>query len=306
MPMTATVDVANARVDLFADWVPEPGVQTFGSIFRRVGSPSAPDEMVRGLFLGLLTGEQAYASDHEAPLDVQIWYVAASGPENVVLVAGPVTIPSNGYVWLKDPGRPWADIRLDLCATQSNGSGCETLEDDKAWVGFGTKTRAMDAGLFGILGKERPADVYARRKDINSTMSFLTRSLTAIDDVYELFTAGGPLLVQTQAVYGMQNKYGETDRYFQPGDLSEAYISRDQRKPWRLWSAPIAAVDIPIGEPQGTDTANWCIIEDTYPTFADLTETGYTWGQVASGEGSTPPVSGLYGGGLYGDGPYGG
>lgn len=307
MPITATVDAANARIDVFIDYTSVPGSQTAGTLFRRVGSSTATLEPVRGLFGTAFLGEQGYVSDHEAPLDREIYYTVASFPDNVNLNAGPFIIPSDGYVWLKDPGRPWADLRLDLCVTPTvTPDECAELTDDLAWVGFQDKTRAVDAGLFPVLDKERPADVYARRKDISTTALFLSRSLPAIDSVYELFTAGGPLLIQVLSIYGMQPQYGLSDRYYQPADLEEQYISRDQRKPWRRWEVPIVAVDPPVGEPQGTDTANLCIIADTYPTFADLTATGYSWGQIASGEGATPPTSGLYGGGLYGDGPYGG
>lgn len=493
MPLTGTVDVANARIDLFIDWVATPGTQLTGTLLRRVGGPEADNEYVRGHFGSTLLGQQAYVSDHEAPLDEQIWYVAVNNQTSDVMTAGPFTIPSNGYVWMKDPGRAWADLRLDLCNTPSTADPCpapplvsdtftrtlastwgttdtgqtwtqtggaasdysvsggqgrhltpadsvtrrtvvpqpqadadvlldvgisqvatgdsvfagvvmrsadasnmyltrlefttagtvavtlrkivagvqtqlavwattltytagamfsvrmqtegtslrtrvwpagtaeptewavvavdtsfaaagntgtrsitvastnvglltlydnlavtplpsvSVLTDDLAWVGYRDKVRAMDAGLFPVLDRERPADVYARRKDIVTSCLFLSRSLAAIDRVYELYTAGGPLLFQTPDVYGMSNQYGLKDRYFQPGDLTESYISQDQRKPVRLWSAPLTAVDLPVGLPQGTDDANWCAIRDKYPTYADLTATGLTWGAIAAG-----------------------
>lgn len=515
MPMTGTVDVANARVDLFVDYATEVGTQTVATVTRRVGSLNAPDEYVRGLFGSTLLGEQAYLSDHEAPLDAQLWYVAVSDT-GTTLVAGPFTIPSQGFVWLKDPGRPWADLKLDLCETPSRseaecpdlltvvsdtfertvsngwgtadtgqawttgggvasnfsvGSGLGqqlqstvsstriatvpgTLADldvlvdvgtsqtaltsallggpilrtpantdmygvmvefntsgtvslsvrkrvagvetvlstassgllytpgqmfrvrfraqgsvlrarvwpagtaepeawllnvsdatfsagarvgvrsftapgntnvspvllfdnflaeefapssvDIAWVGFRDKVRAADAGLFPVLDAERPADVFARRKDITTAITFLSRSLGALQGIYELFTAGGPLLVQVPLEYGMAAPYGQRDRYYQPEDLTEAYLSVDQRKTYRMWSAPVTAVEAPIGEPQGTDTANWCALEETYPTMGAYASSGYTWAQAASGAAVTIDLPGLYGSGPYGSGPYGG
>lgn len=518
MPITGTVDTANARIDLFVDFTATPGTQITATLYRRVGDINAENEYVRGLFDGLLLGEQAYVSDHEAPLDKQIWYVAiADDDESTLMSAGPFTIDSNGYVWIKDPGRPWADLRLDLCAqpsrseaecppetlvtdtftrtvvdgwgtadtgqswttvggvaadySVSGGTGRHSLSavnssrgtvvpsttadvdvrvdwalpatpagdfhyvyvaarfadathtylsrvrvstagvmqlslrklnvtetqigtavtlpftftpgsfytlrfqirgnvlrtrmwpadgaepdewqitgtdndftaagstgvvsilgpaststlpvvvqfdnyqvtdsdpapvDDLAWVGFTDKTRAVDAGLFPVLNRELPADVYARRKGIETSFSFLSRGADAITTVYELFTAGGPVLIQVPAIYLMNSPYGPVDRCYQPGDLLEAYLSEDQRKVYRLWSAPATQVEVPVGEPQGTDTANWCAVRDTYGTFADLTATGYSWGQVGEGDAITPPLTGLYGGGLYGDGLYGG
>lgn len=516
MPMTGTVNGPNARIDLFVDYTTEPGTQTVVTVTRRVGHLGAPDEYVRGAFGTTLLGEQIYVSDHEAPLDTQIWYVAnADGGAD--FVAGPFTIPSDGYVWLKDPGRPWADLKLDLCVTPSrseaecpedtadvsdtftrtvasgwgtadtgqswsvtggsvadysvaSGTGRQThpaintlhysvvpsvsanvsvvtdwmmplvpsgdsnyvfvfsryadtthfyfvrvqvtpagamiltlrkrngaetqisgsvtspltftpgawyrlrfetdgamlrarlwprgqaeseawdIQDndsdltlpgsvgvrsligsastvavpytfefdnfeaslpappsvDIAWVGFRDKVRAADAGLFPILDAERPADVFARRKDIRTSIQFLSRSLPALTGIYELFTAGGPILVQVPEFYGMNAPYGQRDRYYQPDDLTEAYLSQDQRKTYRLWSAPVTVVNAPIGEPQGTDVANWCALMDTYSTMGDYAASGFSWGDAATGEASLiVPDDGTYGGGLYGDGPYG-
>jgi hypothetical protein len=508
------VDTVNARIDLFVDWVATAGTQTSGTLWRRVGSPDAGLQYVRGLYGSSLLGEQAYVSDHEAPLDEQVWYTAINNQTPDQMTAGPFTIPSGGNVWIKDPGRPWADLKLDLCATPDKSTavcpeptqlwdtftrtgastwgsterrfgatiqpwtntggvasdynvsagrgthlvpatgvarrstvpqpqadvdvrmdigvsqlaltdslfagltvrtvdgsnmylsrleflttgtvrftlrkivaGVQTelglwatllpyaansmftvrmlvkgntlrariwpagtaeptewalytvdtsfaaagalgtrslstgatnvnplalyynldasnptlFTDDIAWVGFQDKVRAADVGLFPVLDRERPADVYARRKDITTSCRFLTRSLAALDAVYELYTAGGPLLFQVPDIYGMDRPYGYKDRYFQPGDLSEAYISEDQRRPLRLWSSPLTAVDQPVGLPQGTDTANWCAVEDQYPTFAALTATGLTWGQVAQGQAVTLPFAGLYDKGTYTD-----
>lgn len=514
MPLTGTVDTVNARIDLFVDWVATAGTQLTGTLWRRVGSPDASDQYVRGLFGSTLLGEQAYVSDHEAPLDEQVWYRAVNNQTADVMTAGPFTIPSNGNVWMKDPGRPWADLKLDLCVTpdrslavcpdpvqyydtftrtsvstwgsteaafgaavtawtqvgglatdysvtagqgthlvpatgvsrrtflaqpqadvevrmdvgvaqvsltdsvyagvaarmadESNmyltrleflttGSmrfsvrkivaGVQTelavwstllpyaagsmfsvrmlvkgntvrsrvwpagtaeptewtlftvdtsftlaanvgtrsvnvgatnvspvvlydnfqvsdpalFTDDIAWVGFQDKVRAADVGLFPVLDRERPADVFARRKDITTSCRFLTRSLAASDAVYDLYTAGGSLLFQIPDQYGMNRQYGQKDRYFQPGDLNEAYISEDQRRPLRLWTAPLTAVDLPVGLPQGTDTANWCAVQEQYPTFAQLTATGLTWGQIAQGQGITLPFAGPYDAGTYTD-----
>lgn len=308
MPITATVDNPNAGVQLFVDFSTETGTHLTATVYRHPGALTADGENVRGATTELL-GEQAYIFDHEAPLDTAIWYSAVSDT-GLTITTGPVTVVSDGYVWLKDPGRPWADLRLDLCLTPSRAGdeGCTELTDPLAWVGFQDKTRAVDAGLFDVLDSEYPADVYARRKAIVTGCHFLSRSLPAITSVYDLFTVGGPLFVQVPDVYGMDAPYGPTDRYYQPGELGEAYIASDQRKPYRLWTTPLTEVRPPgpVGEAQGTDTANWCVIEQTYETMGDLVASGYTWAQIATGAGSVPPPSfDGYGGGAYGSGPYG-
>lgn len=304
MPLTGTVDAANARIDLYVDYVAVPGSQARATLTRHVGAPDAPAEYVRGLTDALLLGQRAYVSDHEARLDEPVWYTVTAD-DGSVMTAGPFTIPGDGTVWFKDPGRPWADLRLDLCLTPSRNDDCTPLDPALAWVGFGDRERAADTGLFPVLDRERPADVYARRKDITTSGLFLSRTREVIDEVYDLFTAGGPLLIQVPAVYAMDYPRSQRDRYYQPGDLTESVLGNDQRRPSRLWSVPLTAVDAPVGPPQGTDTANWCVLEETYPTMGDYAASGYTWADAAAGIASGPEPLG-YGDGLYGAGLYGG
>jgi hypothetical protein len=306
MPLTGTVDAANARIDLFVDFTATPGSQVRATLTRHVGSLTAPGEYVRGLDDALLLGQKAYVSDHEARLDEPVWYTATAD-DGSVMTAGPFTVPGNGLVWMKDPGRPWADLSLDLCLTPSrDDEDCgPVLQPPLAWVGFTDRVRAADAGLFPVLDRERPADVYARRKDITTSARFLSRTRASIDDVYDLYTVGGPLLIQVPVVYAMDYPRSQRDRYYQPDDLTESVLGQDQRKPARLWSVPLTAVDAPVGPPQGTDTANWCVLAETYPTMGDYTASGYTWADAAAGIASGPEPLG-YGDGLYGAGLYGG
>lgn len=225
--------------------------------------------------------------DNTAPFDVPVFYqflyVASDGSaiEGGGDDVGPLTLVGNGSVVLSDPLRPWADLEFFFCETPQTVTSvlCAPVGPDLAWVRFGDRVRDSDAGLFPILDAERPADVYARRKDHGGTIAFFTRTLAAIELVYELFTVGGPLYLRAPAAYG------ETDFHIQPGALAESFLSAriDQRKPFRLWTAPYMVVDRPLGPQQGTACANWCAVKDAFPTFADLTATGDTWADVAAG-----------------------
>ena len=244
-----------------------------------------------------------FLTDTEAPLDTAVTYrafedVVGLDPSTTVVTGGPVTIDSGGYQWFKDPSRPWADIRVDLCA--DIGAPCAAIADPVSLLRLGNKTRASDASIIPILDRELPADIWARRKGIVSSLTFLTRTLAAIDTVYDLFTAGGPLLLQ------FQPEFGWDDAYWQPGELAETYTgSNDQRTPYRRWTVPIVQVDrpSPAGAAQGTACANWCVIEDTYATSQTLADTGLTWLEVASCDTAASFVGFGFGG--YGDGPYG-
>jgi hypothetical protein len=232
-----------------------------------------------------LADDVGYFYDNTVPYDTQVWYrglwVTPPGPEFANSPTGPFTLVGSGNVVLSDPIRPWADIEFGFCATpeELNRAACVPGGIEFVWSRFGSTTRRVDAGLFDRLNSETPADIYARRKNLDSGARILTKSLDAIDQMYELFTAGGPLYLRAPAAYG------RADYYVQPGDLIETHLSDliDQRFPHRLWDFPYTVVDAVIAVQQGTDCANWCAVEDAFPTFADLTATGDTWADVATG-----------------------
>lgn len=226
--------------------------------------------------------------DNTVPYDTPVWYRAVqilliSDPPFEVpgMAMGPFTLVGSGNVVLSDPNRPWADIEFGFCATPEalSRAACVPGGVEFVWSRFGSRTRRVDAGLFDRLDSETPADIYARRKNLDSGALVLTKTLDAIDRMYELFTAGGPLYLRAPAAYG------RTDYYLQPGDLTEDHLSEliDQRFPHRLWSFPYTLVDPVFAVQQGTDCANWCAVADAFPTFADLTATGDTWTEVATG-----------------------
>lgn len=232
-----------------------------------------------------LTGNEGYFYDNTMPFDTPVWYrfhsfsiTEVAGPD---YVDGPFTLVSNGSVVLSDPLRPWADIEFGFCATPQNlaAAACSSNAPDFIWSRFGDRTSRADVGLFDILNAERPADVYARRKNHEGGIVFVTRTLAAIASVYDLFTAGGPLYLRAPAVYG------DFDFTIQPGDLQRSYLTEsvDQRHPFRLWTAPYTVVDLPLGPQQGIACATWCAVNDAFPTYADMTTAGGTWADLATG-----------------------
>lgn len=271
MPLTVTADNPIAMFLLHIDYTAEAGTQTTAEIYRGL-SATGPWEFLRTVDL---LAQEAYAWDNTAPIDTPVWYRTVAD-DDTELIDGPETIVSAGGAgWLRDPTRPWADIELFTC--DSPDPPCNPL-DQLSWVGFDTFGRPTDAGLFEILNDERPADVYARRKNLSTAINFFSRTLAMKTRVYELFTAGGPLFLQLPPVYGWADDFIQTT-----ADLTEDYIARDQSKPYRLWAAPVRTVYRPAGPIQGTACANWCAVNDAFATFADMTAAGGTWANIADG-----------------------
>jgi hypothetical protein len=271
MALTVTADATTASFLLHIDYIASAGTQATATIYRGLSATGSWTE-IRTVDL---LGQEAYAFDNTAPLDTPVWYrtVADDGTE---FIDGPETIVTDGETgWLKDPGRPWADIALTFC--EAPDPLCDPV-DTLSWVGLDTFGRPTDAGLFEVLNDERPAVVYARRKNLSTTIRFFSRTLAMRDRVYELFTAGGPLFLQLPPIYGWTDDFIQTT-----SDLEELYRSRDQRRPIRLWQAPVRTVHRPAGDIQGTTCANWCAVNDAFATFADMTAAGGTWADVADG-----------------------
>lgn len=292
--------MADGVIYLTADFTAAAGTQTSATLERGT-SATGPWTLVRTVEL---LGQVGSTYDTTAPLDTVLWYRWTGDPGGTQIIQGPYIETGTGTVLLKDPLRPWANLELDFCssAQQALDAICTPGGPDLVWSGFGDFTRRADANLFDVYNAAVPADIYGRRKRLDGSLRIFSKTLVARDAVETLFTAGGPLQLQLPAVYGWP------DAIIQPGDLVEEYISTDQRRPYRLWSAPFTIVDMPAGPIQGTECANWCKIAEEYPTFADLTATGFTWAQVASGQAGCPdgiPGEDGFGIGPFGDGPFG-
>ncbi len=261
------------------DFTGAPGVDTSYTMERAV-EPPGPYTVWTVLDSNIpLLAEQAVFTDTTAPFDTPLYYRATGEQTGQVLSFTHDAIPQNGRVWLKDPLRPWADISFDFCDVASSGHlECGDPDPEFVWGGFGAEAWNSDAGLFPVLNAERPADVWARRKFASGSIRFFTRTLDAVDRIYDLFTAGGPLLLQLPAEYGWH------DHFIQPGQVAKTYISRDQRRPERRFDVPFVIVDRPLGPAQGTSCANWCLVEETFPTYADFTAETGTFLDLLEGE----------------------
>lgn len=290
--------MSDGIVYLTADFTAAPGTQLTATVGRRVGL-TGPYVVIATV--DLLSQVGSYV-DTLAPFDVDLYYQWTGSPGGTQINQGPFHETSTGGVSLRDPLRPWANLDLSFCTTmtQAMAEMCGPIAPDLIWVGLGDKTYRADANLADIYGARVPADIYGVRKRLDGSMRILSKTLAAKDAVETFFAAGGPVAIHLPAIYGFP------DAVVQPGDVTEGYLSIDQRRPIRLWEAPFTIVDQPIGPVQGTDCANWCAVRDTFATFAALTATGYTWGQVASGVAVCPSgVEDGFGIGPFGDGPFG-
>lgn len=276
------------------------------SVERSTEGPDGPWTMIQPV-VPLLDG-RAFYIDTTAPIAnsgfTTFWYRLVTNVTGFTQVVTVIAADPIQAVWLTDPVRPWADLSMDTCSTtDGHEPGCSTPDPEFVWGGFtGTLDMVEDVGLHPILNAERPADVFARRKYAEGAFTFFTRSLDAIDQVYDLFTAGGPLMLRVPAVYGWH------DTFIQPGTLAMSHPFRDQRRPERRWDVPFVVVDRPLGPVQGTDCNNWCAVEEAFPSMQSMADYPGTWADLANGDvlcPNTPPGEDGFGMGGFGDGPFG-
>jgi hypothetical protein len=284
--LTATPDPQFAQVTLKVSYT---NTAAFTATVERSDDGGVTWTAVRGSPVTLVgpvgAGDRiAYLTDTEMPLDTAVRYRSTSNL-GLVLTAGPVTVVEGGASWLKDPARPWANIRLTDCTFNLGTPGCPPAATEPAvslvGAGLGTESYAADAGLFPILGSPRPADVYARRKDAVTSWRVVSHTCASKLTLDAFYTAGGPIFLQLNPVYCWP------DRYYQPGQVDVSRLTQDLTDPRRYWDVPLAAMNAPVGAAQGTCENNWCIIDSTYATYANLTASGFTWGDVMAGNAAT-------------------
>lgn len=301
--LTATVDNTYAHVLLRTEFT---ATGSLTAVVERSADGGVTWTAVRGSPLTLVgpapgAGSRiAYVYDSEAPFNVAITYRSTNNL-GTVTTAGPVTITvASGVSWMKDPARPWANLKISECVRNPYDVGCTPTPAEPAlflvFSGLGTQTRASDATLFPILNRSRPADVFAYRKDVVTSWQVASVTLTAVNSMVTFYALGGPIFLQLDPAFGWP------DRYYQPGDVEEQRLSGDLTQPFRLWPAPLTVIDAPVGAAQGVVQNTWCGLKAGYSTWADLAATGLTWGDVVSGAAESPEG---YGFGPYGFGPYG-
>jgi hypothetical protein len=282
--LTATVDNPFAQVLLKVEFT---AAGSLTALVERSDNGGVTWAAVRGGNLLTLVGpapgagdRYGYLYDTEMPLDTAVRYRATSNL-GTVITAGPVTVVSSGLAWMKDPARPWANLRIDDCSTTTVPRSCATPLTEPALTlvadGLGAQEYDGDFTLSPVLNRARPTDVFAYRKDSVTAWTIVSKTLPSKDSVNTFYAWGGPIFLQFPPVYGWP------DRYYQPGKVTEGRLSKDMRVPYRVWPVPITVVDMQPGAAQGTFHNNWCIVDSTYPTWANLTATGFTWATVVSG-----------------------
>lgn len=255
----ATVDQNNAVIRLEIQF--DPAV-TGVAVQRK--DPEGYTELIRsGATVGL-SGGFAVIYDYEAPLDVEVSYLVSQVTPTPTTpnqtASNAITIVSNGYTWLKDPGLPSRNIRLDEVE------------------GITDVTRPARAGVFHVIDRTHPVVISARREGRQGEFSFTTATDAQRMDVVLLLSRGTVLLLQTPDGYGMGSIYVHA------GDVVESRPGTLGKESTRRWSMPIIMVDRPAGLATMPVNNTWGNVKATYQDWLALYNTRLKWWQVVEGE----------------------
>jgi hypothetical protein len=200
-------------------------------------------------------GGHVIMDDFEAPLDVQVTYTVTqavpTGSETYT--SAKVVLPSLGLAWLKDPGFPSMNFRVNVLTS------IETI------------SRPSRAGIFPILDRVHPVVVTTKRQGDSGVVVLHTLSDAERTSLTDLLARGTALLLQ------VPNAYAFGSQYIYVGDVDEDRVGLAM-EPARKWSLPFVAVDRPEGlytQPTGGKT--WGDVKAVNATWADLKANGKTW-----------------------------
>lgn len=232
--------------------------------------PDGFTQLIRsGADVPLVSGG-ALMYDFEVPLDVPVYYVTgtsfdASGRLVVAATSNVVTVESHGYTWLKDPGLPSRNIRID------------EVED------IPEVTRAARGGIFHIIDRTHPIAITSRREGRVGELHLITATAQQRQALVSMLSRGQILLLQTPDVSG----FGSAYVYI--GDVVESRVSV-MAEQTRRWTLPITMVDRPVGLATSPLGANWETVKYTFSTWGDVKNYRFSngaamrWDDLAIGE----------------------
>lgn len=212
--------------------------------------------------------------DTEAPLQTAVYYQLQSCSTSTTLTSNTVIIESGADGWLKDPLRPYRDIKLDNCTVHN--VQCLSTDANVFFQYLATETYPSASGVFPIVDNARPNVVGQTRKDQQSTLGIVSRKLSDITRIRQLLSPGTQLLLQLPSKYGWGIGTWGSD-YMQVYDDSAQRLGVDMGKPYRAWALPFTAANAPADVNTGGTGGDTIGVPGTL--YRDSTATGRTYAQ---------------------------
>lgn len=209
-----------------------------------------------------ITSDLMVIEDYEVPLGVSLWYRVEYHTVGATLVStrgiGALTIDPGDpqYAWLKDPGRPFRNIRV-------------MVQRAPDWQ------RPVEQAEYRVRGRRNSVVLSDVRGGLEGDLTIWTESDDQRAALHWLLDSGNTLL--WQAAPGM----GVSDMYVAVGEITEARTSPEAGEQWRSWTLPLKQVDMPVTTGvDGTAGRTWQDVLSEHATWQDVLDNYATWEDV--------------------------
>src|SRR5882762_5186777 len=170
---TAVNDAANGRVQLALNWTG----MTSATVTR--ADPDGSINPVRSGNPATLVAAAWTDFDYEAPVGVTANYTAVSNTGAVLTASAAVSDTPVGKVWLKHPGKPALNMKVDVSAP-----------------GIENQTRAARREVLTVVGRSRPVVLAMARAGLSGTVTIMVPNISVENTLLLMLADGAPLLVQ--------------------------------------------------------------------------------------------------------------
>jgi hypothetical protein len=190
--------------------------------------PSGRIMAVRGMNLQPLSGGLFIGWDYEAPIGVQVTYLAAlyaaADTVNPLALSNAATLTyTTGYSWLKDPFEPVRNMAVTI--------------GDMTQYTYDSRT-----GVHQVMGRPAPITVGEVRSSAADTVTILTSTQEDRDRFHYITSSGHPLLLQSTQQSGIGNMYLAVLR------VTETRLVKTGSRTERSWALDYQEVDMPVGD----------------------------------------------------------
>lgn len=269
----------------FTAWpttVPEPG---FFTAFASDGDLPSSTPMGPGT---ISTTSGAFSSPLPADFMYEQFAYFTSGATPATVSSAVVSVDTTA-LFLKNPLHPCLDVRLLTCGS-ANVFGCEDPDARQTvFSQMSEETFAPNSVNLYPVNRRRAIPVVRERRDVEATLTLVTRTFADRDALRASLQPGSPLLFQAPPEYGI------ADRYMSVGTVSESRGLPDHRFQPRVVQLPHVAVDRPDGPTDGVCGTRFADLCGFYDSWDAMTIVGITWldileGDAAPGAPGTPPI----------------
>lgn len=190
--------------------------------------PSGRIMAVRGMNLQPLSGGVFLGWDYEAPIGVQVTYLAslyaAADTVNPLAVSNAAVLTyTSAYSWLKDPFEPIRNMAVTI--------------GDMSQYTYDSRT-----GVHQVMGRPAPITVGEVRSASADTVTILTSTQNDRDRFHYITASGHPLLLQSTQQSGIGNMYIAVLR------VTETRLVKTGSRTERAWAVDYQEVDMPAGD----------------------------------------------------------